>query len=153
MSGFGALRQRTQEAAAPVESAGRCYAHGCPCRGTVSMDGGRFFCSQHIFAESDHWPAITQKLCELSWLVGFIDEIARMDRMHKDWRAFSEQFWSGQDDFCIPAKQETFALYSLRMRGELMHRCGLAARPKVREPKIPTSRGNAAGFLARRKAA
>jgi hypothetical protein len=152
MSGFGSLRKRAHEAAQSAEVVGRCAANGCPCRGSVSFDGGRWACTAHAFSFPDHWPRITEKLREHDWLVAFMDDVAGMDRAGGDWRAFAAQFWANQDQHCMPDKVESAATYGYRMRGELLYRCGLGKRPPVKHPKPVKVRGNAASFVKREAA-
>lgn len=156
MSGYGAIKQRTADAAQPVRDETRCYANGCPCRASMSLEGGKWMCGAHAFAAADAWPAITEKLCVNSWLVGFMNDLHRIDQTTgKDvpsWREYATKFWTGQDDYCIPHAKEDCLPYQNRMRGELLYRCGLAKRPAPRLAQEPKGRGNAAGLLARRAA-
>jgi hypothetical protein len=153
MSGYGSLRKRTHEAAHgdPAEET-RCAASGCPCRGVVSLEGSRFLCTAHASIPADRWPMISERLRDHLWLIEFIGEMQKMDRQHGNWRDFARQFWQGTDDFCIPAKGENEVPYQNRMRGELLHRCGLTA--KRPEPRLPQERagkfGNAGGLLGSR---
>lgn len=141
---YADIRKRAQEAAQPAAPRFNCVASNCPCRGTISFDGGRWVCSAHAFSIPDQWPRITEKLNDHRWLIEFIDQIQAMNRAMEDWRAFSEQFWANQDEVCVPDEREEAVPYQNRMRGELLYRCGLSKRPGVRLPKQPTSRGNAA---------
>lgn len=150
---YGNIKKRTQEAAQPVETIRQgCYASNCPCRGSISQEGGHFLCSAHAFIPADRWPGVTEKLRNHDWLIAFIDDIQRMDRMSEDWRRFAVQFWTNQDEACLPDVEEQAIPYQNRMRGELLYRCGLLKRPAVRLPQPITSRGNAADSLSRRAA-
>lgn len=149
MSGYGALRQRTQEAGIPVVDPTRCGATGCPCRASVNFGAG-WVCSAHGFAQSEDWPRITERLREFGWLIAFIDDVAKQTRVPKgDWREYATRFWGDLDTDCLPDANESAEAYGYRMRGELLWRCGLTAkRPKPRLPKPLTGRrGNAAAFL------
>lgn len=149
MSGYGALRQRTQEAGTPPVDETRCAASGCPCRASVNLEG-RWACSAHGFAAFEDWPRITERLREFGWLLAFTDDVAKHARMPRSyWREFASEFWADQDLHCVPDAKESAEAYGYRMRGEMLWRCGLTAkRPKVRLPKEPTGRrGNAAAFL------
>lgn len=150
MSGYGSLRKRTHEAAQePDRNDTGCAAHGCPCRGSVSTEGGRFTCSAHAAVPSDRWPFVTERLLEFSWLIGFIDEMQKMDRQRGDWRAFATQFWKDSDEHCLPHERENAGPYQLRMRAELMYRCGITKnRPEPRLPQAPKGRWGNAGGLA-----
>lgn len=141
-------KQRQQE---PERDLSRCFADGCPCRGSMSLEGGRWTCTAHAFAPSEGWPRITAKLRDHAWLLAFMDDIQRMDKATdlKAWRAFATQFWAGQDDFCIPHEREEAGPYVYRMRGELLYRCGLSRRPVPRIPEPVKSRGNASRFAWR----
>jgi hypothetical protein len=128
-----------------------CWASHCPCRGSVSLEGGKFLCSAHACVPSDKWPAVTEKLHQHSWLIELIDDIQRMDHERDaklpDWRVYATKFWEGTDEHCIPDPKEDAIPYQNRLRGELLYRCGLAKRPSPRLPQIPKKRGNAASFL------
>lgn len=133
---YANVRQKITEQAKPEPQVNLgCYATGCPCRATMSVEGGRWCCLAHATQHSDRWPAITQKLREHVWLIEFIDEIKTMHRRLEDWRGFAVQFWDGEDKACKPDPKEEFAPYENRMRGELLHRCGLMKRPALRLPK------------------
>lgn len=150
---YGSLRQRTQEAAAaPAVDDRRCYAAGCPCTGSMSVEGGKWVCAIHSSVAMDAWPRLTEKVREHDWLVAFVDDIAKMNRAGDDWRGFAAQFWSKQDEYCMPHAKETAASYGLRMRAEVLYRCGLSRRPAVRLPQPIKVRGNAAAALGRNAA-
>lgn len=140
----------------PERQSTNCHANHCPCRGTVSFDGGRFCCGAHAFAKQDDWPRITEKLHELKWLVAFTDDIQRIDQNPgkdtPDWREYATNFWSGQDDYCIPDPKEDCLPYQNRMRGELLYRLGQTKRPAPRIPEPVKSRGNAGALVGRRAA-
>lgn len=131
---YGKVRQQIVEQKAP-ESDLRCHAHGCPCRGTISLEGGKFCCAGHALIPSDKWQAATRSLNDHRWLIEFTDEIREMEFAHQDWRGFSVQFWTNQDEYCIPDPLENAVPYRNRMRGELLHRCGLGKRPAPRLPQ------------------
>lgn len=151
---YGNIRQRTHEAATPPADEAGCSASGCPCRGSVSLDnGGRFLCSAHAFSFPDQWPRITEKLREHDWLIAFTDDIAKLNREHRDWRGFAVQFWSTEDAYCNPHERESAQAYGLRMRGELLYRCGLGKRPAPRLPQQIKRRGNAADLATQKVAA
>lgn len=151
---YGSLRQRTQEAAqpAPPPDLG-CYATGCPCRGTVSVEGGKFMCSAHAHINAEEWPRVTEKLRDHDWLIGLLGDMRTMDRRFEDWRGFAMQFWSGEDARCQPDPGEDCFAYQNRMRKELLFRCGVAAKPQIRLPQKPTTRGNAAAAACNYRAA
>lgn len=153
MSGYGSIKQRTSEAAKPPEDPTKCYAQHCPCKASMSLEGGRFVCTAHAFAPSDQWPAITEKLNEFRWLIAFIDDIRLMDQTRlknmPTWREFATHFWTGQDSYCIPHAEEEALPYQNRMRGELLYRCGQMKRPAPRLPQPVKVRGNAARYLGR----
>lgn len=113
----------------------KCAAYGCKCRATVRVEGGTWCCGAHAFAMPDDWQRITNELQAHDWLIGLIDDLRKMARTHQDWRGFAAQFWHGTDDFCKPDTREADVVYQNRMRGELLHRCGLSARRP--EPRIP----------------
>lgn len=140
----------------PTHNPTGCWASNCPCRGSISLEGGHFVCSAHSAVPSDKWPRLTEKLREHDWLIAFTDDIARMDRApEKDapsWREFAMKFWEGQDDYCQPNPKEGALPYQLRMRSELLYRCGLSKRPAPRLPQIPKVRGNAAAFIQKEAA-
>lgn len=148
---FGNIRQKTQE---PVEqSNSSCHASNCPCRGTISFDGGRWMCYAHAFATPQDWPRITERLHEFGWLIQFTDDIKRMNEStingQRDWREFAEKFWGGQDEQCMPHASEEATKYINRMKGELLWRCGLSKRPAVRIPEPPKKRfGNVGRLVA-----
>lgn len=148
MSYANVRRKMIEQHAPEPENVGRCHALGCPGRGSVSVEGGKFCCAAHAFVVSDRWPAVTHALCDSKWLIEFIDEIKSMDRRLEDWRGFAMQFWANQDEECAPHPKENFPPYESRMRAELLHRCGLQKRPNVRLPKPITKRGNAAAAVA-----
>lgn len=151
MSGYGNLRKRQTEAPQESRDETRCAADHCPCRGTVSQEGGRFLCTAHSAVPSDRWPRLTEMLHSNRWLIGFIDEMQRMDHAHGDWRGFASEFWKDSDPFCIPDPREYALPYQNRMRGELLFRCGLTKkRPEPRIPQVPTSRGNAGRLVGAR---
>jgi hypothetical protein len=136
MSGYGAIRKQMHEPAkAEAVDVSRCYANGCPCRASMSVEGGRWVCVAHAFAVPDRWPALTEKLREFSWLLEFIDELKVMERRLEDWRGFAMQFWANSDTVCQPDPKENFTPYENRMRGELLYRVGQMKRPTVRLPK------------------
>lgn len=150
------FRKRGQEPAQPERDERRCIADGCPCRASVSVEGGRWVCSAHAYVASDRWPTISEKLRDNDWLIGFIDEVAKLDRnpprdSAAGWRAFATQFWSESDAFCVPHAQEEASPYLNRMRGELLWRCGAQPkRPQVRLPQEPRTRaGNLSALLGR----
>lgn len=146
---YSSIRKQTHAAANPPEFSNRCHASGCPCRGTISMEGGHFLCSAHAFIPADQWPRVTQKLREHEWLIAFIGDMQRMDRHCEDWRGFAVQFWHNQDDYCKPDSRENAIPYQNRMRAELLYRCGLVKRPAVRLPQPLIKRfGNAAQAAA-----
>jgi hypothetical protein len=144
---YGAIRKRMVEQAQPVVNVSACHATGCPGRGTIAIEGGKFCCAAHAFAIADRWPVITHALNENRWLIEFMDEIKGMDRRCEDWRAFALRFWTNQDEDCMPHSEERFIPYENRMRQELTHRCGLNKRPAVRLPRQIKARGNAASFI------
>lgn len=114
----------------------RCEAYGCPCRATISVEGGRWTCVNHAFMVQDDWQNVTRKLNENKWLVDFIGDMQRMAAKHEDWRGFASMFWAGTDEHCMPDPKEADVPYQNRMRGELMWRAGaIAKRPAVRLPK------------------
>lgn len=148
---YGNIRKQTHEAAEPQRNPSACWASHCPCRGSVSLEGGHFTCSAHAAVPADQWPRVTEKLRDHDWLIAFTDDLARMDRApEKDspsWRDFATQFWQDQAPHCVPHPQEGALPYQLRMRDELMHRCGLAKnRPVPRLPQVPKVKGNAARY-------
>lgn len=145
LSGF---RKRGEQPQEPERDESRCAANGCPCRGTVSLEGGRFVCTAHSAVPSDRWPLVTERQTEFRWLVEFIDEMQKMDRQRQDWRGFAKQFWEESEPACMPHERENAAPYQLRMRAELLFRCGvLTKRPEPRLPKEFTGRfGNVAGL-------
>jgi hypothetical protein len=153
MSGYGSLRKRMQQTQQePERDPGACVALGCPCKGSVSMEGGGFTCTAHGAIPSDRWPMVSERLREHRWLIEFIDEMRKMDAEHGDWRGFAVQFWT-EDQYAAPVAGENAIPYQLRMRGELMHRCGLLKnRPAPRLPKAPAVGrfGNAGGLLGSR---
>lgn len=134
---YSQLRKQTHAAAQPVDSSptGGCYASNCPCRGTISL-GGHFLCGAHAFADALQWPRITESLRTHDWLIGLHDDLQKMDRQHQDWRGYAVQFWANQDDGEVlqPHPKEGVVPYLNRMRGELLHRCGLSTRPALRLP-------------------
>lgn len=150
------IRRRVHEAAQPAvpepQGPGRCVANGCPCIGSVLVEGGRWCCTSHGFAASDNWPRITEGLNEHRWLLEFTAEVQKMHRRHEDWRAFAIQFWEGQDDYCKPDPREGVIPYFNRMKGELDYRLGLCKRPAPRLPQeAPVGRrrfGNVASKVA-----
>lgn len=158
MSGYGSLRKRNNEPQQPERDPAACWASNCPCKGSISLEGGHFVCTAHSAVPADQWPRVTEKLREHDWLIALIDDIARFDRNpRKDaptWRDFATQFWQGTDDYCIPHPKENAGPYGNRLRGELLHRCGvLKTRPAPRLPAEPVARfGNAGGLLGRRAA-
>lgn len=149
---YGDLKKRTAQVHEPEFQAG-CHAHGCPCRGTLSVEGGKWVCAAHAFIPADRWQDATRKLREHDWLIAFTDDVQRMDQTHQDWRAYATQFWVNQDEFCIPDAKENAGPYGFRMRGELLFRCGLGKRPSPRIPKEIKRRGNAAAYMEQRRAA
>lgn len=156
MSGYGSLRKRAEHPTPSDRDETRCAAIGCPCRGSVSLEGGRFICTAHAALPSDRWPLITERLREHDWLIGFVDEMQKMDRNppkpgQPGWREFATQFWQETDDFCVPRPREQALPYQNRMRLELLYRCGaMAKRPEPRIPEPAKSRGNAGMLLGRR---
>jgi hypothetical protein len=111
----------------------QCEAHGCPCRASVSVEGGRFTCHAHSAVPVDRWQSVTHALRENSWLAEFIDEVRTMESRHQNWRAFAMQFWANADLECQPQPGEGSVSYQNRMRGELMFRAGaLSKRPQPR---------------------
>lgn len=133
---YGSVRKRLaeQREQAPEFDPRRCVAHGCPCRASCSRDGVSFTCSAHDSAKADEWPRVTEALIEHKWLIELIDEIKSMGDKRADWRGFATQFWS-EDEVCRPHARESVEAYVLRMRSELLHRCGLMKRPAVRLPR------------------
>lgn len=157
MSGYGSLRKRMQPPPQPERDPSACVALGCPCRGSVSLEGGGFTCTAHSSVPADRWPMVTERLRDHLWLIEFIDTIAQMDRVidknAPSWRDFAQQFWTGTDDYCLPDDREGFVPYSNRMRGELLYRCGLMKnRPAPRLPQVPIGLrfGNAGGLVGGR---
>jgi hypothetical protein len=149
MSAFRELAKQRKQHEPEQTGPQMCQANHCPCIATVQIEGGRWCCSSHAFAVSDKWPAITEGLRNHDWLLGFIADIQRMDRKTEDWRAFAEQFWDGQDDYCKPVagemvngkrtKCEHVIPYFNRMKRELDYRLGLCKRPA---PRITEDIGN-----------
>ncbi|MDE2022043.1 MAG: hypothetical protein KGI71_04030 [Patescibacteria group bacterium] len=114
----------------------KCTAYGCPCRASISVNAGRFFCVYHAFIPSEKWQETTHKLREHEWLAAFISEVQKMDQAHQNWREFARRFWAESDAFCAPDPMEDASPYCNRMRGELAFRVGQAAnRPAVRLPQ------------------
>lgn len=152
---YGQIKRRTEAVHQP-EATNACEASNCPCRGTVSMGGDKFFCSAHAFADAALWPRVTEKLRDHDWLVGFHDDIQRMDRASQNWRGFAEQFWANQEDgeILAPHKQENAQPYMNRMRGELLYRAGLCKRASLRLPQpLKGRRGTFVNGQEMRKAA
>lgn len=151
MSNFAEIRQRTHEAAQPIADDFGCHADGCPCRGTIRVEGLRWTCSWHAFAKPSMWPQVTQKLREHDWLLNFISEVSRLDRVRpkgNGWREYATKFWEGVDDHCIPHEKEDCGPYLNRMRAEIAHRCGITSKcPDPRIPSPPITRWNAAKYL------
>lgn len=149
---YGSMRKQLASSAQPAAPAfsNRCHAEGCPCRGTISVEGGKFCCAAHAFVPADRWPGVSEKLRDHDWLIGFIDDIKKMRGKCENWRTFAQMFWDGQDEFCLPHDRENFEPYENRMRGELLYRCGLSKRPAVRLPQEVTRRGNVGSLLGAR---
>ena len=149
---YASLRERTKAAAAMPEAdqgPQMCMANNCPCRASLSIEGGKWLCTSHAFAPADKWPQISEGLRSHDWLIAFLCDIQRMDQANQDWRSFAEQFWDGQDDYCKPVagemkdgrriRAEHAIPYFNRMKGELDYRLGLVKRPV---PRIPEDIGN-----------
>lgn len=148
------FRKRNAEPQEPERDPSRCIANGCPCRGSVSHDGSRFMCSAHADVPADRWPMLSERLRDHVWLIEFTDEMQKMDRQHGDWRGFALQFWANSDQECAPVEGENAIPYQLRMRSELMFRCGLMTkRPTPLLPQQQPAKGrfgNAGGLAGGR---
>lgn len=125
-----------QRANKPEVDETRCPAYGCKSRASVRTEGRGFCCSVHAFAEQDVWQDLTRRLSENDWLLGFIDEMQKMDRESKNWRGFALRFWENSDKTCQPDPHENAIPYQNRMRAELLYRVGqLSTKPIVRIAK------------------
>lgn len=155
MSVFRELAKQRQ-AEEPAEDTTRCHAEHCPCRATVNLSGGRWTCGAHAFAKVETWPLITERLREHAWLIGFIDDVQRIEQERNskalDWRAYATKFWTGIDEHCLPDPKEDCIPYQNRMRGELLYRIGQTKRPAPRLPQPPKMRGNVGELLGRKAA-
>ena len=121
----------------------RCHANGCPCRGAVSLEGSRWFCSSHAFALPDEWPRITEGLRQNDWLLHFIDMLLTDPRKKpEDWRGIATAFWEA-DPFGAPRDFETRRGYEYRMREELRWRLSgqRGTRPEPKDKGQQAARG------------
>ena len=133
---YGNVRQRMVEAPQP-QNTNKCEAYGCPCRGSISVEGSKFLCAGHAFIPADRWQAASTLFNDHIWLIEFVDEMKLMDGRHQDWRGFATQFWAKDDDAQLmqPDPKENAVPYQNRMRGELLYRAGLMKRPAIRLPR------------------
>jgi hypothetical protein len=138
---FADIRRKTHEAANGSDRSDdtKCAALSCPCRASVKLESMGWACSTHAWAHAHLWPATTDALLTHRWLIDFIDQIGRIERMRDpkqpDWRSHATAFWKGVDDFCLPHEHEGFMSYQNRMRSELAYRCGVLGRPHPRLPR------------------
>lgn len=131
-----AFRELAQQKQQPERDPTHCAAYGCKVRASVNNAGSGWACFAHAFAEVDAWQHITRGLNDNEWLLGLVNEVRRMDRLHQDWRSFAVQFWANSDPFCQPQSFENCVPYQNRMLMELMHRIGQSPkRPHPRNPK------------------
>ena len=124
----------------------RCHAIGCPCRGTISLEGGRWHCNTHAFALPSDWPRLTEGLRENDWLLQFIDMLlVDPKKPPEDWRGIAVEFWAA-DPYGAPRDFETRRGYEYRMREELRWRLDGLKDGKRPEPRDKRSdRQKAAG--------
>lgn len=131
-----AFRELAQQKQQPERDPTQCAAYGCKVRASVNNAGSGWACFAHAFAEVDAWQHVTRGLNDHEWLLGLVNEIRRMDRLHQDWRGFATQFWANSDAFCQPQPFENCVPYQNRMLMELLHRIGQTPkRPNPRNPK------------------
>lgn len=124
----------------------RCIATGCPCRATISLDGGRWYCGHHAFALPSDWPLLTERLRENEWLLRFIDMLlVDPTKRPEDWRGIAIRFWSA-DPHGAPRDFEERRSYEYRMREELRWRLGgeqgKRPEPKDKRPECAKAAGN-----------
>lgn len=144
-----AFRELANQKPQPEKDPTQCAAYGCRCRATVLTSGKDWACFAHAFAEVEDWQEITKRLHQHDWLLGLINDLRKMDRVHQDWRAYAMQFWLTEDRFCQPQAFENALPYQNRMLQELLYRIGQSPkRPQPRNPATPV----AAGYFNRRKA-
>lgn len=138
-SAFRELSQQKQE---PERDPSKCSAYGCKVRASVNNAGAGWACFAHAFAEVDAWQKITHGLQEHEWLLGLVNEVRKMDRLHQDWRGFAVQFWANSDPFCQPQPFEECVPYQNRMLMELLFRIKQSPkRPQPRKPATPKPSG------------
>lgn len=137
----------------------RCHAIGCPCRGSVRVEGGRWTCGTHAFSAPDDWPRLTEGLLEHRWLLDFIDGLLTKPPSREpepDWRGLAVAFWSA-DPFGAPRGFETRRGYEYRMREELRWRLagqrGTRPEPKDKRPAAARTGGNVAAMAGFAEAA
>lgn len=146
------VKRRSEAASLPAieRDQSRCYANGCPFRGTSDLGGsGRFMCICHRGKDSRDWPAITERCNEFSWLGDFIGDVLRLSgewTRGQHWSVFATEFWREVEPECGPTDWEKkhAGLYAVRMMEELRWRCGATSkRPQpATEPVRNPARGN-----------
>ncbi len=123
----------------------RCAATGCPCRATISLEGGRWHCATHAFAMPSDWPLLTERLRDNNWLLTFIDMLlVDPNKKPEDWFGIATAFWAA-DPFGAPREFETRRGYEYRMREELRWRLAGEKGPRPEPKDKRTQRAKASG--------
>lgn len=131
MSSYKARASRSRDTDDTPPDRPRCPAHGCPFR-PVTDPGltGKMRCTLHAYAEPEDWPWITQEAQRHEWLGQFIGDVQKLanrgGKAAMTWQQFAREFWTGQDDHCLPSADEerNVSAYLYRMFDDLHWRCG-----------------------------
>lgn len=128
---FGKRMQEARDTPRVERDESRCFADGCSCRASISVEGGRWFCRFHAYKDNKQWPGITSRLAEFSWMVDLIGDIVKLDRAgdFSTARKLGADFFAESYTELIPAKAEPISAYIGRLNAALAHMVGSSAKP------------------------
>lgn len=149
---FVKARQRSTEVAAATEHHGnKCAANGCPLRGTIEPNGGRYVCVYHYTAQPDQWPRATEALHQHRNIIMGIDEVINTSDI--DWSMgkwqMMERFFDGEPDLQpTEAERKHRRWYEYRLHTWLLYLTGgVTKRPEPRKALEPVKRRGNLGAL------